>query len=416
MELVVSFRGQEVGRLLLHDQETCFTYSGLWLSAAHRFPLSVSLPLGPERLCGDLVRNFFANLLPEGDVRERVARKLGISRNNLFGLLLELGGDCAGAISLFPPDVAPGAQEIAYQPLTEDELAEVVAELPQRPLLAGERGIRLSLAGAQDKLPVRYDGTIVSLPRGGAPSTHILKPPIRGIEGSVTNEAFCMRLAAATGLDVPGVTILRTGEVRSLLVERYDRALQKGDVLRIHQEDFCQALGVSPEIKYQAEGGPSLKECCALLRRYSASPAKDLLRLTEWVFFNVLIGNADAHAKNISLMYRNKAPVLAPFYDLLCTRVYVGLSNRLAMKLGGENRFEWIMERHWSRFAEEAGVKPRTLHDNLRAFCERAGRELDRTLASFSEENGTGDEALTARIAEHVRSTIADTVKRLSGK
>ncbi|MFW6235463.1 MAG: HipA domain-containing protein, partial [Desulfovibrionales bacterium] len=208
----------------------------------------------------------------------------------------------------------------------------------------------------------------------------------------------------------------RTGTVHSLLVERYDRVVLPESIIRVHQEDFCQALGIAPEIKYENEGGPAFRECCELLRKHSVSPAKDLLRITEWMFFNVLVGNADAHAKNLSLLYRQKAPSLAPSYDLLCTTIYEGLSQRMAMKVGGENRPAWIMKRHWVRLAEEAGVKSRIILERLQAFCARTEQELDPALSLFRDEYKDVETSFASEIADRVRSSIRETLKRLSGK
>ncbi|MDY0223766.1 MAG: HipA domain-containing protein [Desulfobacterium sp.] len=142
------------------------------------------------------------------------------------------------------------------------------------------------------------------------------------------------------------------------------------DVLkRIHQEDFCQAMGLSHELKYQADGGPGLKDCFDFVRRHSANPIKVLQQLIEWVFFNFLIGNMDAHAKNLSFIYQGRQIRLAPFYDMLCTNIYEDLSQKLVMKIGGENRPEWIMKRHWNRFAGEINISEAVLRRRLISFC-----------------------------------------------
>jgi serine/threonine-protein kinase HipA len=155
-------------------------------------------------------------------------------------------------------------------------------------------------------------------------------------------------------------------------IERYDRAgLGKDKVKRIHQEDFCQALGVGPDEKYESEGGPSLSKCAGCIERYSTLPAKDKLRLIQWVVYNYLIGNADAHAKNVSFLYKRSGIQLAPFYDLLSTVVYPALSKKMAMKIGNENRFPYIRKRHWKRFATEVGVKPDLVLNIVKLFAAR---------------------------------------------
>jgi serine/threonine-protein kinase HipA len=180
-------------------------------------------------------------------------------------------------------------------------------ELPRRPMMAGRDGVRLSLAGAQDKLPVVFDGQRIGLPTGGQPSTHILKPAISArasVQDSVFNEGLCLALAQAMGFPTAQARIFGVQGRQVLLVARYDRRVgADGQPVRIHQEDFCQALGVVPEMKYQNEGGPDLKACFDLLRKVTRPSAPQVLRFLDAVVFNALIGNHDAHAKNFSLLY-----------------------------------------------------------------------------------------------------------------
>jgi serine/threonine-protein kinase HipA len=253
-----------------------------------------------------------------------------------------------------------------YRTLSSEELAAVLRELPKRPLLAGEEGIRLSLAGAQDKVAVRVDGDEISLPLGGAPSTHILKPGGDRFEGVVANEALCMKLAAAIGIPTAKVEARTVEGMEYLLVERYDRIFraelgQETVLERLHQEDFCQALGIVSETKYQKEGGPSLKQCFALLREVSSTPVIDLSRLLDAVIFNYLVGNNDAHGKNFSLLYRgigtdDMQVSLSPLYDSLSTVYYPEVSRTMAMKLGGQYSSEKVMPPNFEQFAEEAGL------------------------------------------------------------
>ena len=247
-----------------------------------------------------------------------------------------------------------------------ENLVAILKELPKRPLLAGERGVRLSLAGAQDKITVRIEGDEVSLPLGGAPSTHILKPAIERFEGVVFNETLTMKLAAAIGLPAAPVETRMVEGITFLQVERYDRvhlrsAGGKPTVERIHQEDFCQALGIVPETKHQKEGGPSLQDCFNLLREVSSLPVIDLARMLDAVIFNYLIGNNDAHGKNFSLLYpgagtREYQVRLAPLYDVVSTIYYPELSPEMAMKIGGEYSSERVTARNFDKLAEEAGL------------------------------------------------------------
>lgn len=350
-----------VGRLWLDDKKRfCFQYDESWLEMS-RMPLSLSLALRKEPYLDDESHSFFANLLPEEKIRVVIARNLGVSLNNDYGLLERIGGDCAGAVSLYPESEGPQIESGTYRQLTLDELDTIISELPKRPLLAGEKGIRLSLAGAQKKLPVYYDEQNYYLGLGSAPSNYIIKPPIEYLDGSVENEAFCMALAQAVGLDVPGTFIHQHGETRVFVVKRYDRIATSDGIRRLHQEDFCQALRIHPEFKYETEGGPTLAACFKLVRQNSRSSGKDVLSLLNWVVFNYVIGNSDAHGKNISLLMLPEGPVLAPFYDLISTRIYAhyGLASGLAMKIGGESDPDALQKRHWEQFAEEIGIKPR---------------------------------------------------------
>ena len=240
--------------------------------------------------------------------------------------------------------------------LSGQEVVAILDELPRRPMLAGKDGLRLSLAGAQDKLPVVFDGARIGLPLNGTPSSHILKPAIHAVEDSVINEGFCMVLADAMQLKPAKSKIHFVLDRSFLLVERYDRLIDaQGHRQRVHQEDFCQALGVVPEMKYQNEGGPDLGQCFDLVRSATRPSAPQVLRLLDCVIFNALIGNHDAHAKNFSLLYSGKAPVLAPFYDTLSTAVYPTLTPKMAMKIGSKYKFSEVEKRHWEQFAQGVG-------------------------------------------------------------
>jgi serine/threonine-protein kinase HipA len=319
-------------------------------------PLSLSLPVRAEPYHDEFAKPFFANLLPEAEIRYLIAKNLGLSEKNDFALLEAIGGECAGAVSLFPEGtILPTHKD--YKKLNDEALNQLISDLPSQPMMAGEQDIRLSLAGAQHKLPVFYDGNEISIPRGVAASSHILKPPMVHYPNTVENEYFSMQLAERIGLNVPETQILHKA-VPLYLITRYDRIRNKqGDLIRLPQEDFCQAMAISPNNKYEKEGGPSLKACFELVRNHSIQPTKDLNELLNWVIFNVLIGNADAHGKNVSFMLTPEGPLLAPFYDLMSTAIYPNLAQKMAMKIGGEDRPDWIIARRWEQFAEDIGIK-----------------------------------------------------------
>jgi serine/threonine-protein kinase HipA len=343
-----------------------FDYGESWLAKPGATPLSQSLPLKKGRFKGKECRGFFGGILPEESKRAIIARNLGISARNDYAMLERIGGECAGAVTFTRSGEPLSERDYGYRKLSTEELAQILRELPTRPLLAGEAGVRLSLAGAQDKLPVRIEDADVSLPLGGAPSTHILKPAVARFEGVVFNEALCMKLAAAVGLPAAGIELRKVDGVDYLLVERYDRTHSRGGdggvvVVRVHQEDFCQAQGIVSELKYQREGGASLKQCFALLREVSGTPVVDLARFLDAVILNYVVGNNDAHGKNFSLLYHNAGTPnleirLAPLYDVVSTLYYPELSREMAMKIGGEYSCEKVTPGNFEQLAEEAGL------------------------------------------------------------
>ena len=358
-ELEVWLFGDRVGTLVLVDGRLNFGYAPSWLSRSDAVALSVSLPLQAAPFDDHKTRPFFAGLLPEGQMRRLIAQQFQVSGQNDFALLDHIGGECAGAVTFLEPgQVLPvPADNGDVQWLSDAEVVALLDELPRRPMLAGQDGLRLSLAGAQDKLPVVFDGARLGLPRGGTPSSHILKPAIQAVEGSVINEAFCMALAEAMQFKPAKAEVHSVLNRSFLLVERYDRVMDaQGQRHRLHQEDFCQALGVVPEMKYQNEGGPDLAQCFELVRRATRPSAPQVLRLLDACVFNALIGNHDAHAKNFSLLYVGKTPVLAPFYDLLSTAVYPTLTPKMAMKIGSKYKFSEVQVRHWDQLAQSVGM------------------------------------------------------------
>lgn len=357
--LDIWWAGRLVGQLTQDRHgELGFAYAPEWLSDEAAQPLSASLPKRAEPFSRRECRPFFGGLLPEESQRDAAAQALGVSRANDFALLDRLGGDVAGALQLLPPGEAPTPPALDQRPNPLDDagLIRVLDALPVRPLLAGEEGLRLSLAGAQSKVPVVLVEGAVALPAPGQPTTHILKPPISRFAATTENEAFVMRLAAAIGLDVAPVEARTVQDRTFLLVQRYDRARDNGFVRRIHQEDFCQALGVPPETKYASEGGPTFKDCFALLRRLAARPAVDVLKLLDAVIFNVIAGNADAHGKNFSILHGDEGPRLAPLYDLLATVAHPDLSPKFAMKIGKRATLAELDAKGWAAFAADAGI------------------------------------------------------------
>ena len=346
------------GHLIQDDGgQMLFDYAPDWLDRPDAVPLSHSLPLRKERFKERLCRGFFEGLLPEKSKRKIAARNLGISAENHFTMLERIGGECAGAVTFMREGEPLVARMNRYSLLNDPGLRSMLDSLPRRPLMAGKEDVRLSLAGAQDKIAVRLYKGMLSLPLGNAPSTHILKPGNAAFEGLVFNEMFCLALADAVGLPAAQAQVGSAGDLDYLLVQRYDRRTDAhNNVLRIHQEDFCQALGLTSRQKYQADGGPTLKQCFDLVRGVSSQPAIDIVLLLDAVIFNALIGNHDAHGKNFSLLYDGTYVRLAPFYDLVSTVHYPDLSGKLAMRIGKEYRSDLLLPENFEQLAEHAGL------------------------------------------------------------
>lgn len=410
-QLEVTLHGRVAGVLTQTNTGRLeFEYDSVYVAAGGA-PLSIALPVRPGSFDQHACEPFFGGLLPEEGVRERIARYLGITANNDFALLERIGGECAGAVTLTPlGSPLPTAPVTAPSVLTSAQLARLLDELPRRPLLVGGE-VRLSLAGAQDKAAVRLVGEDIALP-GDEPSTHILKTPIARFEGTVANELLVMRTAVRIGLRVAEVQRRVVQDREFLLVTRFDRELRGEHVVRIHQEDTCQALGRPTRVKYQAEGGPALPELFELLTRHAMRPAIDRLMLLRATIFNVLIGNADAHAKNFSLLHGPRGVTLAPLYDLLSTLVYADLSPRYAMKIGSKATFEDIQPRHWDTFADASGLAKPQVRRALAETCAALPRALAAEIAALPPELGAL--GVIGEIARQTELRCDVTLQRLS--
>lgn len=336
-----------------------FNYSPDWLADSDSRPLSHALPKRGEPFGDALCKAVFGGLLPEEGQRTAIAQVLGVSPDNPFRFLAALGGDVAGALAFLPEGEAPPRVPVGAptHPLDEAELAALLDRLPRVPMLAGEGGARLSLAGAQGKLPVILIDGAVAVPRIGEPSTHLIKPEPERFPGLAANEAFCLSLARAVGLDAAIAEWRAVAGRPYLLVTRYDRIERDEHTFRLHQEDFAQALGVPSNRKYASEGGPTFRDSFALVRQATTRPAREVLKLADAAIFNLIVGNADAHAKNYSILRReNGEAVLAPLYDLVATHIWPELSAKLAMRFGRAPTLEDVDADSFERFANDAGL------------------------------------------------------------
>ena len=376
MRLEVQQFGEVVGWLeSTTDRGIIFRYDSEYALRPEAHALSFSLPLRENPFPQAQALPFFAGLLPDGDLRRRIADLLHISEHSTIRLLEALGGECAGTVSLVP--VEPDADKSdssteGYEEITVGQLAAMIRERERFPLLIAGGGARLSLAGAQEKIPLYKQNDRWYRPLGGAPSSHILKPASSAFPDIVTNEFTCLKLAEVFGLPVPKAEILNFG-IPILVAERFDRiSKEDGSVARLHQEDFCQALGIMPDRKYQADGGPGFADIVRVLRRASTSPIIDLELLIKIALFNLLIGNCDAHGKNFSLLYRENKCGLSPFYDLVSTTLWPELDTKLSMRFGKKYKLEKIDRSDLAVFAQDLSVKTVAVTERLESLLAAA--------------------------------------------
>jgi len=380
----VTYESRLVAQIRGEGERWHLQYSPGWLAAPDRFPISLTMPLGEAPFEARTLLPWLMNLLPEGEPLRAMGRVLGASTDDVLGLVRATGGDLAGALAIGEHEATgrPG-----YRLLTgETALEAIINELPARPFLADDKGVTMSLAGAQEKLPVALRDGLLAIPINGAASTHILKPDNPRLVGSVQNEALCMVLARRAGLDAATVTTGKAGDRSYLLVERYDRTTDE-PVRRIHQEDFCQALGRPPAEKFEFNGsgrrGPSLTEMFALVRDHMT--ALDITRLLDAAIFNIAIGNVDNHAKNYSITLLPDRPRLAPLYDLMTGIAWDGITPNHAQEVGGQRRGRYIYGRHWQRFARAAGLAPAGTVRRVEAITDRLIAQLPAAAEEVAE-------------------------------
>lgn len=397
------------------DAAPVFRYDPAWLAQDGAFPLSTTMPLHPQPWEWSVLAPWLINLLPEDhDAIRMMARLLDVPHTDVLALLGRIGRDTSGAISF----AARGTTGCDVREITSNAALErIIDELPRKPFLAGQEGVSMSLAGVQSKLAVRVlpDGHI-AIPVNGTASSHILKPDSDRLWGGVQNEALCMTLARLVGINAPPVTTGIAGRRQYLLVTRYDR-LQQGDSLRrLHQEDFCQALGLPPSAKYQhsQNGGPKANFATMMDRLRAAGGAQDVLRLWDAMVFNILCCNTDAHLKNYSILIRGDGVTLAPIYDVLCAKIWPGITENLALDVADKRRGDYIEGRHWEREAQRCGLTPRIALGRVAALAAGILGQLGPARA-LVEAMPAGGHPMLEEIDQAIRSrcqTIMNTLDR----
>jgi serine/threonine-protein kinase HipA len=334
-----------IGTLASSDEGTlAFQYTGDYLAEPERVPISLSFPLCEEAFSDAKTRAFFRNLLPENDQLDQVIEREGLDKSDVVGLLSYLGADLSGALSCLPEDAppvkVPGDLALDYLPLAPEQLEEIVRRLGNSQPLPYEVRDPSPVAGIQRKVALTETAEGFAVPRAGsgAPTTHILKVPDTALPREAFYEDRCAQLARAAGLDAAPSRSVWISSFEVLIATRYDRRITEGQVYRIHQEDFAQALGLPPRLKYEREGREGriydAGAIAALLQR-TAVPAEAILQFLRATFFNLAIGNTDNHAKNHALLYdRGIAPRLAPLYDLVPIRLSQRHHHRFSFKIG----------------------------------------------------------------------------------
>jgi serine/threonine-protein kinase HipA len=396
-ELVALLGGVEVGRVHRDGKgRLTFVYDEAWRQAPNAYPLSLSMPLAAREHKPAPVEAFLWGLLPDNElVLRRWGQRFQVSARSAFALMSHVGEDCAGAVQLVTPArleaVQSGSQD-QVEWLDEQNIAERLRGLRADHgawRLPGDTG-QFSLAGAQPKTALLLEDGRWGIPSGRIPTTHILKPPTGQFDGHAENEHVCLALARALGLPAASSQVMKFKDEIAISIERYDRQRSGNQIIRVHQEDTCQALAIMPTRKYQSEGGPGVSELLGLLRVQSSARDEDMDSFLGAVGFNWLIAGSDAHAKNYSLLITGGPRVrLAPLYDLASILPYdkIDLHKvKLAMKVGGEYLLHQIGLRQWRKLAQEGRVDADGLIDKLRGMARQLPDEVGPARARAREE------------------------------
>ena len=379
MKLNVFFGNTKAGSLeSTENRGVIFIYDENYLINKNSVPLSASLPLQREEFSQKQCIPFFSGLLPEEDSRKKIADYLHISETSTLKLLEALGGECAGLISILSEEDSLSVETSYkldsknYELLDDNRLSEFIEKMNTRPLIKADDKLRLSLAGAQEKLALTKINGEWYLPLNGAPSTHILKPSrTDSLSSLAQNEYICMKLAKKFGLSVPDVDLLNIAGKDIFVVERYDRLKETNTIQRLHQEDFCQALGIMSTSKYQNDGGPGIADIFNTILKVCTVPALESQKFLRYVLFNYLMGNCDSHGKNYSLLYKNNRVELSPLYDVVSTIIYSGLTDKLSMKIGKQYEIQKVSKEDFSLLAESLNIKYSVLSKIFDDFAKK---------------------------------------------
>lgn len=406
--LSVLMNGVFVGKLEKNiDRSLSFAYNENWLNLPGARPISLSLPLVRKPFLGDIVYNFFDNLLPDNtDIKSRIQSRFQIKTNHPFDLLASIGKDCVGAIQLLTDDTNEFKSQILFHPLQEKEIASILRNTKDCPLGMSDKDdeFRISIAGAQEKIALLFWNNAWNTPLGSTPTTHIFKLPIGYIQHqnldlseSCENEWLCSLIAEAFGLPVAKCEIQQFENMKALVVERFDRKLSSDStwIMRLPQEDMCQALGISPNLKYQSDGGPGIANIMRLLLG-SSEPTKDrdMFFRSQVLFW--LLGAIDGHAKNFSIFIEAGGQYrLAPLYDIISAYPLISGGQlqaqkiKLAMALKGKNtHYHWyaMQHRYFPQTAKTANYSAERAEQILNDMLEQVDGVISTVSAKLPKE------------------------------
>jgi serine/threonine-protein kinase HipA len=413
--MVALLDGKQVGRVHNDRGRLTFVYDDVWRNAQDAYPLSLSMPLAGKEHGRAAIEAYLWGLLPDNvHVLDRWAARFHVSARNAFALISHVGEDCAGAVQFVAPDRVPAiasGKEDKVDWLDEADVAKRLQALRADYAawrLARDTG-QFSLAGGQPKTALLLQNSRWGVPSGRLPTTHILKSPTGQPDGHAENEHICLTLARALDLPVAQSQVMRFGGEIAVVIERYDRLHRGNAIVRVHQEDICQALGLMPTRKYQNEGGPSPFTIADLLRTYSSDRTADVDTFVAALGFNWLVAGTDAHAKNFSLLLGTRRIRLAPLYDLASNLPHDELDLRkikLAMKIGGEYKLGQIGLRQWQKFARKARVNADQLIERLTSIAKQIPDEAMRASALAREQglDAAIAERLTVQLIERART------------
>lgn len=413
-ELIVLLYGRKIGRVEMNrNGRLFFTYDRNWRAREDAVPLSVSMPLAVAEHQHKIIEAYMWGLLPDNEATlNRWGSRFQVSARNPFALMTYVGEDCAGAAQFVRSERVDACVEGASGSVEWLDDADVEQRL--RMLRADHSAWRLgrdtgqfSLAGAQPKTALLLEDGKWGVPSGRTPTTHILKPPTGEFDGYAENEHFCLGLARRMGIPTASSSVMHFGNEIAIVIERYDRQRTRSGLVRVHQEDFCQAMGVPPMRKYENEGGPGAKDMVELLRTHSGERQEDVMTFLDALAFNWLVGGTDAHAKNYSLLLDVGGRVrLAPLYDLASALPYSDLEYqtlKLAMRVGKKYRLRDIRGTDWVRLAKEVRTDADALLARIADHAARLPDEAASVAAGMKGEGLTHDvvDRLVAQIAAH---------------